>query len=97
MVINMNGCIHQQEIDGQPMTKETLEAIISEGLVDIRLFGFDKVEVSTLKKYFLMRFEFDDLAKLEEIHTALADFKPVYCFNDVCPRVTFACPAFRPD
>ncbi len=96
MVINMNGCIHQIEIDGQPMTKEQLESIIDEGLVDIRMFGFDKGEVGSLKRYFLMRFAFDDISKLEDVHTAIADFRPVYCFNDVCPRTTFACPAHRP-
>ena len=98
-MINMNACIHQKEIDGSPMTKAALESILSEGLVDIRLFGFDKIEVGITKRYFLMRFELDDLSKLQDIHTALTvpnNFRPVYCFNEECPRTTFACPAHRP-
>ncbi len=96
MTIPLKVCVHATEIDGAPFTNTDLSALIDEGMQDLRFYGFDKEDFSTIKRYLLMRFELADMEAIGNIKSTLDTFKAVYCFVDSCPRSTYACPAYRP-
>ncbi len=72
---------------------ELLNNLEGEGLVSMRTFASPSSTKDN--EYTLLRFDITDFNKIGEIHSLLESYRPVYCFNDVCPRKDINCPAFN--
>lgn len=72
---------------------ELLNALEGEGLTSIRSYAFPSS--SKDNEFTLLRFEITDYNKIGDIHPLLESYKPVYCFNNTCPRDDDNCPAFN--
>ncbi len=69
-----------------------LNNLEGEGMTSLR--SYSAPSSTKENDFILLRFEIDKYDKIEDIHTILEDYKPVYCFNDICPRANIQCPAF---
>lgn len=92
-MVLFRACIHLPKINGDPLTKEKIEAL--SGFVWMRTFGTNRHIQGIDEKYMLFKFEIDSFGDIEDIHNQLQDFEPTYCFRETCPWNTKICPAHR--
>ncbi len=74
-------------------TGELLNSLEGEGLISLRYYGAPTANPDN--KFILLRFDLDDLNKIEQINDLLVSYLPTYCFRHECPGSDINCPAFN--
>lgn len=85
-------CIELPEVNGDPLTKEKLEAMT--GFKSMRFYGPLTPHKQTESTFMLIEFDIDNYEDIGDIQAQLVEFNPVYCFNTTCIGATRGCPAF---